>query len=82
MLYNIKLNTRKMVLVFNSTCGLAKIWLWMKVYTERNGGCMIKGLQSINRIHLFDTSPGLGKRDIRDKDHGYWSKNLVVWQLF
>lgn len=43
---------------------------------------MFKELQLINRKHLLDTSPGLGKRDIHDKDHGYWFENLAVWQLF
>lgn len=37
MLYNIKLDTRKMVLVFNLTYGQATIWLWKKMYTDRNG---------------------------------------------
>lgn len=56
MLYNIKLDTRKMVLVFNLTYGQATIWLWKKVYTERNGGCMFKGLRLINKKNLLDTS--------------------------
>lgn len=42
---------------------------------------MFKGLQLINTKNLLDTSPGLGKRDIHDKDHGYWSKRLAAWQI-